>query len=107
MSVLVVGTGLLLDGLVLIGDGAVVGLLLDLEAGQLEPAQRELVGPVSDLMQQREPAIGAHAGAALSRRPAPAPCRAPAAPAAPRGAAGQPVPVARSPQHARRGARRA
>src|SRR2546427_47139 len=69
--------GHLLDGLVHTGDGAVVGLLLDLEAGRPEAAQRELVGPVSDLVQQREPAIGAHAGAGLSKPPAPAPCRAP------------------------------
>src|SRR5437879_8243502 len=75
--------GHLLDGLVHIGDGAVVGLLLDLAAGRPDPAQRQLVGPVSDLMQQREPAIGAHAGAPLARPPAPASCRAPPGPPAP------------------------
>src|SRR2546427_253874 len=96
-----------LDGLVHIGDWAVVGLLLDLEAGRPEAAQRELVGPVGDLVEQREPALGAHAGAALPRPPAPAPCRAPAARATPPAAAGRPVRGVRSPRHARRGARRA
>src|SRR2546430_2102865 len=66
-----------LDGLVHIGDWAVVGLLLDLEAGRPEAAQRELVGPVGDLVAQREPAPGAPARAGPPRRPAPAPGRAP------------------------------
>src|SRR2546428_259453 len=94
--------GHLLDGLVHVGDGAVVGLLLDPEAGRPEAAQRKLVGPVGDLVEQREPAIGPHAGAGLPRPPAPASCRVPAARAAPRGAAGQPVPAARSPRRPRR-----
>src|SRR2546428_449048 len=99
--------GHLLDGLVHLGDGAVVGFLLDLEAGRPEAAQRKLVGPVSDLVEQREPAIGPHAGAGLPRSLAPASCRAPAARAAPRGAAGQPLPAGRPPRRARRARRRA
>ena len=96
-----------LDGLVHIGDWAVVGLLLDLEAGRPEAAQRDLVGPVGDLVEQREPAIGPHAGAGRHRPPAPASYRAPAARAAPHGAAGQPVPAGRSPRRPRRAGRRA
>src|SRR3989442_793082 len=96
-----------LDGLVHLGDGAVVGLLLDLEVGRPEAAQRELVGPVGDLVEQREPAHGAHAGAGLPRPPAPAPCRAPAARATPPAAAGRPVRGARSTRLARRRARSA
>src|SRR2546429_208312 len=87
--------GHLLDGLVHVGDGAVVGLLLDPEAGRPEAAQRKLVGPVGDLVEQREPAIGPHAGAGRPRPAAPASYRAPAARAAPHRAAGAPVPAGR------------